>query len=93
MERAASGRIVRGRTREPTMSAITAERRPLAARFARHRWTVADVERMLGSGLLDETDRVELIEGELIDGAPIGSRHANHVDAIAQLLIRRLPAG
>jgi len=40
-----------------------------------------------GSGLLDETDRVELMRGELIDMAPIGSRHANLVDVIAQLLV------
>ena len=63
------------------------------ASLPRHRWTVADLDRMLGSGLLDETDRVELIEGELIDMAPIGSRHANLVDVLAQLLVRRLPAG
>jgi len=48
---------------------------------------------MLISGLLDETDRVELIEGELIDMTPIGSRHANLVDVLAQILVRRLPAG
>ena len=41
-----------------------------------HRWTVEDYHLMARSGLLDETDRVELIEGELIDMAPIGSRHA-----------------
>ena len=75
------------------MSTISTARRPIAAQLAHHRWTVADVERMLGSGLLDETDRVELIEGELIDMAPIGSRHANLVDVIAQLLVRRLPVG
>jgi Uma2 family endonuclease len=75
------------------MGTITAERRPAAAKLAHHRWTVADVERMVGSGLLIETDRVELIEGELIDMAPIGSRHANFVDVIAQILVRRLPPG
>jgi Uma2 family endonuclease len=64
-----------------------------AARPAPHRWTVADLERMVGSGLLDETDRVELVEGELVDMAPIGSRHANLVDIIASKLIRALPSG
>jgi len=34
-----------------------------------------------------------LIEGELIDMTPIGSRHANLVDVLAQILVRRLPAG
>ncbi len=75
------------------MGTITAQRPPASSNRAHHRWTVADLERMLGSGLLDETDRVELIEGELIDMAPIGSRHANLVDVIAQLLVRRLPPG
>jgi Uma2 family endonuclease len=41
---------------------------------------------MTASGLLDETDRVELIEGELVDMAPIGSRHAFRVDRIARAL-------
>jgi Uma2 family endonuclease len=72
------------------MGTITAERPRAAVRLAHHRWTVADVDRMLGSGLLDQTDRVELIEGELIDMAPIGSRHAYTVDAIARKLQRLL---
>jgi hypothetical protein len=72
------------------MSTISAERSPVAAQFAHHRWTVADLERLLGSGLLDETDRVELIDGALIDMASIGSRHAFTVDAIARRLQRLL---
>jgi len=75
------------------MSTMTAERIRVAASLPRHRWTVTDFDRMLISGLLDETDRVELIEGELIDMTPIGSRHANLVDVLTQILVRRLPAG
>lgn len=51
-----------------------------------HRWSVDEYHRMAASGLLDETDRVELIEGELVDMAPIGSRHAFRVDRIARAL-------
>lgn len=51
-----------------------------------HRWSVAEYHRMAEFGLLDETDRIELIEGELIDMAPIGSRHAFRVDRLAELL-------
>ncbi len=36
-----------------------------------HRWSVDEFHRMAGSGLLDESDRVELIDGELVDMAPI----------------------
>ncbi|WP_295398954.1 Uma2 family endonuclease [uncultured Thiocystis sp.] len=53
---------------------------------SRHRWSVADYRRMAQSGLLDATDRVELIEGELIDMAPIGCKHAFLVDRLAELL-------
>ena len=51
-----------------------------------HRWSVNEFHRMAGSGLLDESDRVELIDGELVDMAPIGSRHAFRVDRIARAL-------
>ena len=53
-----------------------------------HRWSVEEYHQMALSGLLDETDRVELIEGELIDMAPIGSKHAFRVDSIARALQR-----
>lgn len=51
-----------------------------------HRWSVEEFHRMAQSGLLDETDRVELINGELVDMAPIGSRHAFYVDRLAECL-------
>lgn len=51
-----------------------------------HRWSVDEYHRMTTSGLLDETDRVELIEGELIDMAPIGCKHAFLVDRLAEML-------
>ncbi|MBK7764955.1 MAG: Uma2 family endonuclease [Sulfuritalea sp.] len=53
-----------------------------------HRWSVEEYHQMAQAGLLDETDRVELIEGELIDMAPIGSKHAFRVDSIARALQR-----
>ena len=53
-----------------------------------HRWSVTEYHRMAEAGLLDETDRVELIEGELVDMAPIGSKHAFRVDSIARALQR-----
>ncbi|MBI4754201.1 MAG: Uma2 family endonuclease [Betaproteobacteria bacterium] len=51
---------------------------------ARHRLTVSDFRRMAEAGVLGEDDRVELIEGELFDMAPIGSRHASIVDFLAE---------
>ncbi len=48
----------------------------------RHKLTVSDYYRMGDAGILHEDDRIELIEGELIDMAPIGSRHAMTVNRI-----------
>ncbi len=52
----------------------------------RHRLTVADYHRMGETGILRPDARVELIEGEIIDMAPIGSPHASTVKRLIQLL-------
>jgi len=56
--------------------------------IVRHRLTVADYHRMGEAGILHEDSRVELIEGEIIDMAPIGSRHAGTVCQLSRLLER-----
>ena len=42
------------------------------------------------TGLLGEDDRVELVEGEIIDMAPIGSRHNACVARLTRQLVSRL---
>jgi len=56
----------------------------------RHRLTVADYHRLGEAGVLGENDRVELLEGQLVDMSPIGPRHALAVDRLNELLF---PAG
>ena len=56
----------------------------------RHRFSVDDYYRMAESGILKEHDRVELIEGEIVEMTPIGSRHAAVVDRLNRSL-RMLP--
>lgn len=56
----------------------------------RHRITVDEYYRMAEVGLLAPDARVELIEGEIIDMAPIGSRHAAIVGLLARALDRLL---
>ncbi|HRD68443.1 MAG TPA: Uma2 family endonuclease, partial [Candidatus Competibacter sp.] len=51
----------------------------------RHRWTVAEYHRMAEVGLLNEDSRVELIDGEIIEMAPIGSPHGGNVKRFIRL--------
>jgi Uma2 family endonuclease len=53
----------------------------------RHRLTVRDYHRLAEAGVLGEDDRVELLEGQLVDMASIGPRHALAVDALTELLV------
>lgn len=60
------------------------------ATLPRHRLTVEDYHRMGEAGILTEDDRVELIEGELIEMPPIGSRHAYTVDRLNRILVKQV---
>ena len=63
------------------MSAVRMEDLP-----RRHRITVQEYHRMAEVGLLAPDARVELIEGEIIDMAPIGPPHVGTVMMLDQLL-------
>lgn len=54
----------------------------------RHRLTLDEFLRMGEAGILGDDARVELIEGDLIDLAPIGSRHAAVVGRLTHLLVQ-----
>jgi Uma2 family endonuclease len=56
--------------------------------ISRHRITVDEYYRMAEVGLLAPEARVELIEGVIIDMAPIGSRHGGTVVRLNRLLSR-----
>ena len=51
-----------------------------------HHLTVADYHRLGEAGILHEDDRVELVEGMLIDMAPIGAGHAGQVNRLVNRL-------
>jgi Uma2 family endonuclease len=51
----------------------------------RRRFTVEDYYRMGEAGILGEDDRVELIEGEIVEMPPIGSPHGGGVNRLIHL--------
>jgi Uma2 family endonuclease len=51
----------------------------------RYRWSVADYHRLGDAGILDEDTPVELIDGELVEMAPIGSPHGGEVKYLIHL--------
>ena len=53
----------------------------------RHLWTVDEYHRMGEVGLLDADSRVELIEGEIVEMAPIGDAHAAISNRLNRLLV------
>jgi Uma2 family endonuclease len=53
----------------------------------RHRLTVDEYHRMAEAGVLAPDARVELIEGEIVDMATIGTRHASTVMRLNRLLM------
>ena len=54
--------------------------------LARHRLTVDGYYRMAEAGILPPGQRTELINGEIIDMAPIGTRHASTVKWLVAML-------
>ena len=58
--------------------------------MVRRRFTLDEYHRMGEAGILGTDDRVELIEGEIIEMSPIGSRHAGTVAKIHHLFSIRL---
>jgi Uma2 family endonuclease len=54
------------------------------------RFTVEEYEHMVQAGVFAPDDRIELIEGEIIEMSPIGDPHASIVDRLTMLMTRHL---
>ncbi len=62
----------------------------MSHQIAKRWFSVDEYYRMAEAGILREDDRVELIEGEIVEMSPIGSRHAGCVKTLNALLGRHL---
>lgn len=58
----------------------------------RHKLSVDDYCKMGAVGILKEDSRIELIEGELIEMAPIGGKHMRAVNNLNRILVRQVGA-
>ncbi len=62
----------------------------MSVQVVRRHFTVEDFYRMAEAGILKEDDRVELIEGEVVEMSPIGSRHSGCVMRLTTTLTEQL---
>jgi Uma2 family endonuclease len=63
------------------------------AGVAKHRFTVEEFRKMGEAGIFGEDDRVELVEGEIVEMTPIGWRHVESVNALTGVLADLRGAG
>jgi Uma2 family endonuclease len=61
--------------------------RTIPTEVTRWRFTVHDYHRMGDAGILHEDDRVELIEGELVQMTAIGTKHFSCVNRLNRMLV------
>src|SRR5436305_1401131 len=61
----------------------------MAVRLARHRFTADEYQWMGQAAILRPDARVELIEGEIVEMAPIGAEHNASVDRLNVVFVRR----
>jgi Uma2 family endonuclease len=58
-----------------------------------HQFTVDEYHQMIQTGILDETDRVELLEGYVVDKMPRNPPHDGSIQVAQETLTPRIPAG
>ena len=58
----------------------------MSLRMPKRAFTVEEYDQMVATGILTEDDRLELIEGEIIEMAAVGKRRASCVNLLAESL-------
>jgi len=67
------------------MSATSNPKLTVNLQLRHHRFSVDAYDEMVARGILTSDDRVELLAGEIVEMAPIGSRHAACVSRLTRL--------
>jgi Uma2 family endonuclease len=62
----------------------------MSVKLMRHMFNVIEYHKMIDAGIFIEDDHIELINGEIIEMTPIGSRHAGTVKRLNNLFSNRL---
>ncbi|HIK13215.1 MAG TPA: Uma2 family endonuclease [Oscillatoriaceae cyanobacterium M33_DOE_052] len=62
----------------------------MSVQLLKRKFTVDQYHRMAETGIFASSDRLELIQGEIIEMSPIGSRHAAWVRRLTQLFSETL---
>jgi Uma2 family endonuclease len=62
----------------------------MALQIARKRFTIEEYHRMAEAGILHEDDRVELIDGEIVEMSPIGKHHAAIVNRLNAIITEQV---
>ena len=62
----------------------------MAVTLTTRRFTVEEYHRMAAVGILTDGDRVELIDGEIVEMTPIGFQHARCVIYLNEIFVLRL---
>lgn len=62
----------------------------MSVQIAKHWFTVKEYDRMGETGIFAKGERVELIEGEILEMSPIGKRHAACVGRLNEIFGRQL---
>ena len=62
----------------------------MAVQLLRRRFTVHEYHQMGQVGILADDDRVELLDGEIVEMAPIGSRHQAVVNRLNEMFTSRV---
>ena len=62
----------------------------MSVQLQKHYFNVDEYYRISQAGVFSEDDRVELIEGEVVEMSPIGSTHQGCVDELSSLITQEL---